>query len=161
MFCPACGFEYAQKTKFCKRCGENLGVAGEPCSPRMPRSRIAGMFWAIAVFSVVGLIAVFKEYDHLAGSGLRGDELMAPFMLGLLFIGGVAGFLIRMLSRMITAHQKAEPKVIVEKHIIREAPPAQLGSPTDPLQQAVSLPSVVEHTTRSMAHVYRESLTRE
>jgi hypothetical protein len=39
----------------------------------------------------------------------------------------------------------------VEKHFIREAPPAPLGAPTDPLQQTVEPPSVVEHTTRQMA----------
>jgi hypothetical protein len=73
-----------------------------------------------------------------------------------MFIGAVAGLLIWQLSRMITAHQKGERNVIVEKHYIREAPPAQLGAPTDPIQQAVEPPSVVEHTTRQFAGKYRE-----
>ncbi|MGH9937925.1 MAG: hypothetical protein ACREAM_16895, partial [Blastocatellia bacterium] len=63
--------------------------------------------------------------------------------------------LIWQLSRMITAYQKAGRNVVVEKHYIREAPPAQLGAPTDPIQQAVEPPSVVEHTTRQFAGKYR------
>jgi len=27
MFCPSCGFEYTQKTNYCKRCGEDLNPA--------------------------------------------------------------------------------------------------------------------------------------
>jgi len=161
MYCPSCGFEYTQKTNYCKRCGGNLAVGSEAEAPKIPRSRIAGMFWAIAVFSVIGLLTVFNAFDHLVGRGLRGDELMLPFVMGLIFVGGVAGFLIWMLARMITAHQKQGRNVIVEKHFIREAPPAQLGSPTDPIQQAATPSSVIEHTTRSMAGKYKESSTRD
>src|SRR5262245_60918335 len=107
MFCPSCGFEYTQKTNYCKRCGGNLSVTSEADAPKMPRPRMVGMFWAITMFCVVGLVAVFNAYDHLVGRGLRGDELIAPFMMGLVFIGAVAGLLIWQLSRLITAYQKA------------------------------------------------------
>ena len=161
MYCPSCGFEYTQKTNFCKRCGGNLSGAGESEAPKIPRTRIVGMFWAIAVFSVIGLLTVFNAFDHLVGRGLRGDELMVPFVMGLFFVGAVAGLLIWMLARMITAHQKQGRNVIVEKHFIREVPQAQLGSPTDPIQQTVTPSSVAEHTTRSMAGKYKESSARD
>jgi hypothetical protein len=154
MFCPSCGFEYTQKTKYCKRCGESMSVPASADASKMPRSRIAGMFWAIAMFCVLALVTIFNSYGNLAGSGLRGDELIIPFVMGLFFTGAIAGLLIWMLARMIAAHQKTERNVIVEKHIIREAPPAQLGAPTDPIQQAVDPPSVVEHTTRQFAGKY-------
>jgi len=156
MFCPSCGFSYTQKTNYCKRCGGSLSVTNDTDTPKMPRSRLAGMFWAIAMLCIIGLIAVFNSYDHLIGRGLRGDEALVPFMAGLMFVGAIAGLLIWQLSRMITAHQKGERNVIVEKHYIREAPPAQLGAPTDPIQQAVEPPSVVEHTTRQFAGKYGE-----
>ena len=155
MFCPSCGFEYTQKTNYCKRCGESLSLPAGADAPKMPRSKIAGMFWAIAVFCVLGLVTVFRTYDHLASIGVRDNELLWPFVAGLFFIGAVALLLIWMLARMITVHQKAEQNVIVEKHYIHEAPPAQLGAPTDPLQQTVEPPSVVEHTTRQMAGKYK------
>ena len=151
MFCPSCGFEYTQKTNYCKRCGESLSLPAGADAPKMPRSKIAGMFWAIAVFGFLGLLTVFNAYDHLVARGLRGDELMMPFLMGMFLIGAVAGLLIWMLARMISVHQKTGRNVIVEKHFIRDAPQSQLGAPTGEIQQAVEPPSVGEHTTRQLA----------
>ncbi len=161
MFCPSCGFQYTLKTNYCKRCGEGLSVTGVADAPKIPRPKIAGMFWAIATFSITGLMMVFSAYGHFSGRGLRGDELIVPFMMGMIFIGAIAGLLIWQLARMITDSQKTGKTVVVEKHYIREAPPAQLDAPADPIQQAVEPPSVVEHTTRQMAGVYREPQVRE
>ena len=155
MFCPSCGFEYTQKTNYCKRCGEGLSVPASPDAPKTPRSKIAGMFWAVAVFCLLGLVTVLNTYDHLVGRGAHDNELLWPFVAGFFFVGAVALLLIWQLARMISVHQKTGQNVIVEKHYIREAPPAQLGAPTDPLHQAVEPPSVVEHTTRQMAGKYK------
>ncbi|HEU0176755.1 MAG TPA: hypothetical protein VFV58_21015 [Blastocatellia bacterium] len=151
MFCPSCGFEYTQKTNYCKRCGESLSLTGVVGSAKMERPKLAAMFCAVAAFGVVGMITVFSMYNILSERGLRGDELMLPFMMGMMFTGAIAGLLIWQLARMITAYQKGGRNVIVEKHYIRESPPTQLGAPTDQIQQAVEPPSVVEHTTRQMA----------
>ena len=150
MFCPACGFEYAQKTNYCKRCGESLGVPSDASPPKIPRSRITSMFWAIAMFCVMGLVTVFKSYDRLVNRGVHGDELLLPFVMGIFLIGAVAVLLIWMLARMITAHQQMGRSVVVEKHYIRETPPAQFGAASDAIQQAVEPSSVVEHTTRQL-----------
>jgi hypothetical protein len=155
MFCPACGFEYTQKTNYCKRCGESLGVTNVVDAPKMERPKLAAMFCAVAAFGIVGMIIAFAMLDRLTFRGLRGDDLIVPFVMTLMFTGAIAGSLIWQLARMITAYQKTGQNVIVEKHYIREAPPAQLGAPTDPLQQAVEPPSVVEHTTRQMAGKYK------
>jgi hypothetical protein len=151
MFCPSCGFEYTQKTNYFKRCGESLSLTGVVGSAKMERPKLAAMFCAVAAFGVVGMITVFSMYNILSERGLRGDELMLPFMMGMMFTGAIAGLLIWQLARMITAYQKGGRNVIVEKHYIRESPPTQLGAPTDQIQQAVEPPSVVEHTTRQMA----------
>jgi hypothetical protein len=185
MFCPSCGFEYTQKTNYCKRCGESLGATVMSEAPRAPRPKIAPMFWAITTFglvgllasfiayyntrtgaistaaSLVGLLASFIAYYNLAHEGLRGDALIIPFAMGLTFTGAVVGLLVWQLSRMVSALHRTGPNVVVEKHYIREAPPAALGAPTDQIQQTVEPPSVVEHTTRQMAGVYREPRTRE
>src|SRR5215475_7435254 len=155
MFCPACGFKYTQKTNYCKRCGESLSVTSVVDAPKMERPKLAAMFSAIAVFGIVGMITAFNMLDRLTGRGLRGDDLIVPFVMTLMFNGAIAGLLIWQLARMITAYQKTGRNVVVEKHYIREAPPAQLGAPTDPLHQTVEPPSVVEHTTRQMAGKYK------
>src|SRR5262245_31868647 len=151
MFCPSCGFEYTQKTNYCKRCGESLNLTGAPAAPRMERPKLATMFCAVAAFGIVGVFMAFVMYSNSANRGLRGDELILPFMVGMMFIGAIAGLLIWQLSRVITTYQKAERNVVVEKHYIRESPAAQLGAPTDPIQQSVEPPSVVEQTTRQFA----------
>ena len=155
MFCPSCGFEYTQKTNYCKRCGKSLGVTNAVDAPKMERPKLAAMFCAVAAFGVVGMITAFAMLDRLTMRGLRGDDLIVPFVMTLMFTGAIAGSLVWQLARMITAYQKTGRNVVVEKHYIREAPPAQLGAPTDPLQQAVEPPSVVEHTTRQMAGKYK------
>ncbi len=155
MFCPACGFEYTQKTNYCKRCGESLGTTSVNDAPKMERPKLGLMFCAIAAFGLIGMLTVFTLYSHLASRGLRGEELILPLVAGMMFTGATTALLIWQLARMITAYQKTGRNVVVEKHYIREAPPAQLAAPTDPIQQAVEPRSVVEHTTRQMANVYR------
>jgi uncharacterized protein (DUF983 family) len=155
MFCPSCGFEYTQKTNYCKRCGESLGVTSVADAPKIERSKLFAMFFAVAAFSVVGMFLAFAMYNSLANRGLRGDELMLPFIMGMMFTSVISGLLIWQLSRLITAYQKGGRNVVVEKHYIRESPPAQLGAPTDPIKQAVEPPSVVEHTTRQFADKYK------
>jgi len=155
MFCPSCGFEYTQKTNYCKRCGESLSLPGVVDSAKMERPKLAAMFWAVAAFGIVGMITVFSMYNKLSERGLRGDELILPFMMGMMFTGGIAGLLIWQLSRLITAYQKTGRNVVVEKQYVREAPPAQLGAPTGSIEQSVEPPSVVEHTTRQMAGKYK------
>ena len=155
MFCPSCGFEYTQKINYCKRCGESLSVTNVADAPKTGRGILAVMFCAVAAFSAVGMLMAFVMYNKLANRGLRGDELILPFMMGMMFTGAIAGLLIWQLARLVTAYQKGERNVVVEKHYIRESPPAQLGAPADPLQKAVEPPSVVEHTTRQFASKYK------
>ena len=151
MFCPSCGFEYTQKTNYCKGCGESLGATNVVEARKVERPKLALMFCAVSAFAILGMLAIFIMYDNLAYRGLRGDELIIPFVMGLMFTSAIAGLLIWQLARMITAYKEAGRRVIVEKQYIREAPPAQLGAPTDPIQQTVEPPSVVEHTTRQLA----------
>jgi len=155
MFCPSCGFEYTQKINYCKRCGESLSVTNVADAPKTGRGILAVMFCAVAAFSAVGMFMAFVMYNMLAHRGLRGDELILPFMMGMMFTGAIAGLLIWQLARLVTAYQKGERNVVVEKHYIRESPPAQFGAPADPHQQAVEPPSVVEHTTRQFASKYK------
>jgi hypothetical protein len=155
MFCPSCGFEYTQKTNYCKRCGESLSVTSLVDAPKMERPKLAIMFLAVAAFGIAGMGMAIALLDMMLGRGLRGDELIVPFVMSLMFTGAIAGLLIWQLARLITAYQKTGRNVVVEKHYIRESPPAQLGAPIDPIQQAVEPPSVVEHTTRQFAGKYK------
>jgi uncharacterized protein (DUF983 family) len=151
MFCPSCGFGYTHKTNYCKRCGESLGGTTEVDAPKMERPKLGIMFIAVVALGMAGMFTALAVLNNLTDRGLRGDDLIVPFVMTLMFTGAISGLLIWQLARLITAYQKTARNVVVEKHFIREAPPAQLGAPTGEIQQTVSPPSVVEHTTRQLA----------
>ncbi|MDX2033206.1 MAG: zinc ribbon domain-containing protein [Blastocatellia bacterium] len=157
MFCPYCGFEYTQKTNYCKRCGENLGGGAEQApaaglGPRLGMLATMIMFGAVGIFTLIGLGISFAIYDNMALRGLHGSELKLPFMMGITLTGAVAGLLIWQLSRLISGQQKAGQNAVIERHFIREIP----GATPEQLPPAVERPSVAEHTTRQMAKVYKD-----
>jgi len=157
MFCPSCGFGYTQKTNYCKRCGEELNAS--PQSPEIkPRTfQATGMFFVVAIFGLVGLFLNLLSYHLLLNdTHMSYGDALVSFALGLLLVGGIAGFLIRQLSRLISAHQKPNQSPAQERVIIREVQVPHLGAPTDQVQSAVEPSSIVEHTTRQMAGVYNE-----
>ncbi|MGE3438891.1 MAG: hypothetical protein AB7O81_24900 [Blastocatellales bacterium] len=162
MFCPSCGFEYTQKTNYCKRCGEDLGLPGATDAPRKSQPNVTGMFWGVIAFCLSAMTLFMLAYLHFSSrgrcNGLCGDDRgMLSFIA--LFLSVVTLLLIWQLSRMITAFRRPGQEKIVEKHFIREAPPVQSVAPTGQILEApkaIDLPSVVEHTTRQMAGVYSE-----
>jgi len=157
MFCPSCGFEYTQKTNYCKRCGEELNAAPQSVEIKPQRSQAIGMsFVVVAFLGIAGLFLNLLSFHVLLSRNEPAGAVVLSFVLGLLFVGGIAGFLIRQLSRLITATQKSNQAPAQERIIIREAQAPQIGAPADPVWGAVEPPSVVEHTTRQMAGVYNE-----
>jgi len=154
MFCPACGFEYTHKTNFCKRCGEELNLSDITDAPKRTQPNVTGMIWAIVVFFLSAFALLLAAVDHfLYTRGMNEKPLGALFGVGALFICVVTLLLYWQLARMVTAFRRTGQNVTVEKHIIREAPPVQLGAPTDPIRSAVETPSVVEQTTRQFANL--------
>ncbi|HEY7182488.1 MAG TPA: zinc ribbon domain-containing protein [Blastocatellia bacterium] len=156
MFCPSCGFQYTQKTNYCKRCGESLSLTSMADEPKMGRPRLGIMFSAVAAFGIAGLIAAYNMLDTLTKRGLRGDDLVVPLLMTLMFTGSIAGLLIWQLARLITAYQKSNQVPAQERVIIKEAQVPRLGLTNDPVQGVGEPASVVEHTTRRMADVYVE-----
>ena len=157
MFCPSCGFEYTQKTNYCKRCGEELSAAPQSVEIKPQRSQAIGMSFVVVGFlGIAGLFLNLLSYHVLLSNHVSPRDAFLSFALGLLFVGGIAGFLIRQLSRLITPHQKSNQAPAQERIIIREAQAPQIGAPADPVWGASAPPSVAEHTTRQMAGVYNE-----
>ena len=157
MFCPTCGFEYTQKTNYCKRCGAELNAAPQSVETKPQRSQAVGMSFVVVGFlGIVGLFLNLLSFHVLLGNHVNPKDATLSFALGLLFVGGIAGFLIRQMSRLITAQQKSNQSPAQERIIIREAQAPQIGAPADPVWGAAEPPSVVEHTTRQMAGGYNE-----
>ncbi|HEX4947477.1 MAG TPA: zinc ribbon domain-containing protein [Blastocatellia bacterium] len=156
MFCPNCGAEYPQKINYCKRCGANMTAPTNTVEVHIPPPRFAGMFWAVAVMSIVGLIACFIAFNEFAHEGLRGDHLLVTFVAGLFFIGCVAGGLIWQLARLVSTFQQTVRQPKAETIPLLQSPPPSLATPPEPLA------SVSEHTTRSFdSAVYLEAERRK
>lgn len=161
MFCPTCGFEYTQKTNYCKRCGGNLSSSDKAPVTQPSDLKISGMFLVIAALVLFGLMQVYGNYMKMLYANVRGPELFVPLLLGFTLIGAVALLLVWQLSRVIAvARKQADQAANQERPTFVEVPPlANLITPTDPIRNAVESPSVVEHTTRQMAG--REPVARE
>jgi len=160
MFCSSCGFEYTQKTNYCKRCGASIGSSDQPPVTQPPGLKFTGMFLVIAALALFGLMQVYNIYMKMLYAGVRGRELFVPVVLGFVLIGGVSFLLTWLLSRLITsARKQTEP---VERPVyIEPQPHARIAAPSDPVLNVVERPSVAEHTTRQMAGAYREPQARE
>ncbi len=158
MFCQHCGFEYTQKTNYCKRCGGNLISSDKAPVIQLPNLKITGVFFVIAAFVLFALMFVYNFYTRMIFAGVRGPELFLPFVLGVALIGMVAALLCWQLSRVIAGFRKQADQAADQERppLIGVQPQApHLSSPAVPARSAVESPSVVEHTTRQMAGVYR------
>ena len=161
MFCPSCGAESAQKTNFCKRCGAKMNPAANTVEVHLPRSGVTGMVWAIAAFSLIGLIASLIMLGSLGGPGSGYSEggVIFAFVVCLAFIFSVAGLLTWQLARLINTYRDSVRQTI-NKAQFEVSPPPQHQPVYIPAAQSPA-PSVVEHTTRQMAGMHREPQARE
>jgi len=161
MFCPSCGAESAQKTNFCKRCGANMNPAANTVEVHLPRAGVTGMVWAIAAFSLIGLIASLIMLGGLSGpgNGYNPGSVIFAFVTCLAFIFSVAGLLTWQLARLINTYRDSVRQTINRVQFEVSPPPqphpVYISAPQSPA------PSVVEHTTRQMAGVYGEPQARE
>jgi hypothetical protein len=154
MFCPQCGAASPQKTNFCKKCGANMNPAANTVEVHLPRAGVSGMVWAIAGFSMSGLIASLIMLGSMSGPGRLSDGAVVFAFIGcLMFILSVAGLLTWQLARLITTYRDAVRQTI-NKAQFEVSPPPQPQPIYIPAAQSAERPSVVEHTTRQMAGVY-------
>ena len=150
MFCPSCGAEANQKTKFCKRCGANLDPTINTVEVNLPRPRVTGMVVAIVGFCLTGLgislgaLNGFTHGEHLSG------EAMFVFVCCLLFVFAVSGLLVWQLARLINSYKDAVKQTIQKAQFepVASAPPIPPQPLYIPAPQE-SAASVSEHTTRS------------
>ena len=162
MFCPSCGFEYTQKTNYCKRCGSDLNPVIATDAPKKTQLGVGAMFWGVIAFCLTAVTLLLTAWDHFQRTGRCNgicDEEAILLSFVAVFLSLVTLLLIWQLARMVTAFRRTGQNVTVEKHFIREVPAVQPVAPTGQMPEAPEViypPSVVEHTTRQMAGVYGE-----
>jgi hypothetical protein len=157
MFCQSCGMENAYGLRYCKRCGESLTQAQQSSGPLREAGfkKLSGMFWAVSVFGIVSLAALFGSAIPLTIFGADRHTLIPMFLFGAMSIVMIAGMLTWQLSRLITMVKGGE------------RPPRQTRPPAEQVYPQIaspprSMPDVTEHTTRNFDHsVYKEPRARE
>ena len=154
MYCPNCGADNLEGVKFCKRCGASINLpAARPCVEIAP-GKMTGMFWSIAVLALGGLALILGCMAALIALGLDKDLLAVVTVLGFVTVFGVAGLLIRQLSRLINFVESNPVQVAHASTLADYAPPQVTGQPGP-------VSSVTEHTTRNFDRIYEQQRTRE
>jgi len=163
MFCQHCGFEYKHKTNYCKSCGGNLTSSDNAPVAQLPSLKITGVFFVIAALVLFGLMQIYSVYMRMLYAGVRGAELFVPLLLGFALLGAVALLLARLLSWAIAGSRQQMDQAANRARITYVEVPTldEPTTPTDPIRNAVESPSVVEHTTRQMARVYKSPAAHE
>ena len=153
MFCPSCGAAIAQKNNFCKKCGASMNPAANTVEVHLPRAGVSGMVWAIAGFSLIGLIASLIMLGSLRG--FPAEWVIIAFIACLIFTFSVAGLLTWQLARLINTYRDAVSQTMNKAQFEVLPPAPQPHLVYMPVGQSPAQ-SVVEHTTRQMAGVYGE-----
>jgi hypothetical protein len=155
MYCPSCGTEYSIELKYCNRCGANLSTGVEPQPQMAPISFVKPVLAIgaiMVILTVIGfglLITGAVELSHTPS--IDPDSVTAMVIVGMLTILTMDIFLVRLLSKIITAAlssgTQAQPKrakMFANPSMTPLNQPLQ-QPPTSRLQGA---PSVTEGTTR-------------
>lgn len=148
MFCPSCGNENTGLA-YCNRCGANLTAlttTGQPVQVNLTKPALI-VSAAITVFTLGGFGALIGGALTLATVVHGNDPLIAVIFFGMIIILAVDIFLVRQLSKIISASLSStqQPRLPQPNPIVNR-PSVQLAPQTGPRLQGAA--SVTENTTR-------------
>lgn len=157
MLCIQCGTQNPDSTRFCTRCGANLGnllqlmnaedEENDSAFQGLIGPRHVSLILIIsALVSIVGLVGIFILIGVLASEPTRINEHDLAPMLFFTGIGGLASIciIVKLLLGMIPKGKPASKK-LSEKKKSKAQPAVKIG--VLPPQSVESFTSVVEHTT--------------
>jgi hypothetical protein len=150
MYCSTCGGAVALGLSYCNHCGARLNGSATGGAHRQAELFPESLIWAIvAVFVVglggtIGLMAVMKDARAFEAGQILGLSVMS--FLAMLAVEAV--LIYKLLSR--GSEGKVSKKSKLKATTVRDLGPASdLALPEPSL-------SVTEHTTRTLAPVYRD-----
>jgi hypothetical protein len=168
MHCPLCGAANTTGLRYCTRCGGNLFQAAPVAdverlrqtehgwdiekieSPGISVKKLAGIFWAVAIFSLVSLIVLFGLSVPLTLFGAPKQVMIPLYMFGSAAVVLIAGMLIKQVSRLITMMEN-------DSRTARQMSRAAAPNPPQVAAPPSSFRSVTEHTTRNFEAAYRDA----
>ena len=151
MYCSTCGVAVAQGLSYCNYCGAKLGGAsgvdvGRPSEikPELLVSAMVGLF-ILGLVAIAVLVGVMK-----AVAGFDLPFLLFALMLSFVLMFVVEGVLIGLLLKGRRAVRGADAAGRPKEQTTSELGEAQARTLPEPV------PSVTEHTTRTLEPVYSE-----
>jgi hypothetical protein len=156
MFCSSCGGTVAKGLSYCKYCGAKLnGEKGDSVvkttelrADSLIISAMVGLF-VLGLLAITVLAGVMKVVLELNVGQILGFMLLSFLMMLLL-----EGVLIRQLFRRKRSTVEAGDTVLPKGQTTKELDAAQARVLPEPL------PSVTEHTTRTLEPVYKERASK-
>ena len=151
MFCPSCGTEYTIELKYCNRCGANLGAfpGEQPQTAPVNLTRPALIIGAImTILTIMGFGMVITGAIELGRNArIDPESVMAVVVVGMLTILTMDIFLVRLLSKIISASLSSNAQVRPQR--TKALPnPSMIPLPQPTTSRLQGVPSVTEGTTR-------------
>jgi hypothetical protein len=168
MECPLCGAANTTGLRYCTRCGGSLIQSAPAAGVERVRQtehgwdiekiepagisgkRLAGVFWAVAVFCMVSLIVLFGISVPLTLFGAPRQVMVPLYLFGSTAVVMIAGMLIKQIARLITLMEN-DSRAAGRKLRGEAASPPQIVAPPPTFR------SVTEHTTRNFEAAYRDA----
>ncbi len=154
MYCSSCGVAIAQGLSYCNYCGAKLnGVKADSLiktTEVKPESLVFGMV-AVLVFGFVAITFLMMAMKMV---GLNVGQIFAFTILSFLIMLLVEGVFIWQLLRRKRSAEETGDTALSKAQVTKELNAAQARA----LREA--MPSVTEHTTRTLEPVYNERTSK-
>jgi hypothetical protein len=158
MYCPRCAESNVEGVKFCRACGEDLGVIAQVMARRFPASLLGRMDAYLErknerirrdsiVSGLAGLAFLFISLYDLLREGMSGSVVFMFLMACFMLVWSAWDFLVFRRS-LAGAGAPEPPDAPTTKELSAQSPPA-LKESSPPL-------SVTEQTTRRLDGVLNE-----
>lgn len=155
MYCPTCGNEITVELKYCNRCGANLMLPSGNMPPQVIGPvKLTGPSVVVGLTITVGLGIIFGGATEFAQIGLHPAAIAWIVLFSMATLFGCTAMLIRFWSKMLTLQRQSPTPPQNVRHLVERGVPQQLPQRSDPV------PSVTEHTTRTLAPAYRDPSER-
>lgn len=157
MYCSSCGAALAQGLRYCNRCGAKLTLPADASEKESPHIKLAEVAQFVSVATGVigfgGLFLIVILVRELLKRGVETNAIVLLTALSLLMVFGVSVLLIRQLSSVLGVYLQSGRAAESEKAELSGRQTAALEASSEPV------PSVIEHTTRTLEPSYRERKT--
>ena|SRR5947209_7691793 len=151
MYCSTCGAAVAHGLSYCKHCGSKVGVAtGEnldKASELKPETIVRAML-SFFIFGLGGIAILMSVMRRVPDFDF--GRIMAVTLLGFMVMIALEGVFVWLLLRRKRAVKEAGGAALLNEPTTKELNAAQARALPEPL------PSVTEHTTRTLDPVYSE-----